>query len=123
LYDSGVSAVEAIQILYDNSNKYMRSHLGRMLSAGHRKKNLDEMLDTGLIDKETMSKIAMVFKLPNFSELLSFVAKGSIDHTERKLAKIGNIIRFVLMFVVAIILLLTAVSIPLVAVEYLGSVS
>ena len=91
LFDSGKSAVDGIKILYDNSNSYLKSHLGKMLSSGHRQKGLDEMLDTGLIDQETMAKIAMAFKLPNFSHLLSFVAKSSIDHTERKLSRIGNV--------------------------------
>jgi len=121
LYDGGVSAIDAIGRLKKSADNYTLHHLNLMLNTSRRTKPIDQMIDTGLIDDVTMSRLSMVFELPNFSHLLNFISQKSIDTAELKLKRTAKIVSGLFLILTAIILLFFALSTPVVTFAYKSS--
>ncbi|MCL4682872.1 MAG: type II secretion system F family protein [Rhodocyclaceae bacterium] len=115
MVESGVPVGSAISQLHAIGSSWQREHLERMQSRMRRGRNEAEAIvglvgDNSMFDKETAWEVRMYGGRTTFATSLKSLAMRGIARLERRLVVQANMIRNILMALVAGLLALTAAS-------------
>lgn len=106
LLRAGVPAYNALRAIYRNASPWMRIHLSKMMvTMNMGGGNVGRALDTGLLDDETAGEIQDYARLGNFAEAIYVFGAKSLEKGVQDIQFRMNIIKNLLLVVVALIIL------------------